>query len=141
MNNTSAASFFLVTRVMLEQTCYRRHPGKKTQCMRGAMANSGLVCQDCHGNMAQVGNDFTRDVSPANPGAFELAVDFYNNPDTPRVPGPTNRAAAAVIRAAPQTTWLQISSKDTRARLLSAPFVTRAALISKTSRMRCRSTA
>jgi hypothetical protein len=36
--------------------------------------------------MAQVGNDFTRNVSPSNPGAFELAADFYANPATPRVP-------------------------------------------------------
>ena len=50
------------------------------------MANGGLVCQDCHGQMAQVGDDFSRNVSPDNPGAFELASDFYDNPDTPRVP-------------------------------------------------------
>jgi hypothetical protein len=36
--------------------------------------------------MAQVGNDFSRDVSPSNPGAFILAKDFYTNPSTPRVP-------------------------------------------------------
>ena len=74
------------TQTILEQTCYSCHPGKRTQCMRGAMANGGLVCQDCHGQMAQVGNDFSRDVSPTNPGAFHLAADFYTNPDTPRVP-------------------------------------------------------
>jgi hypothetical protein len=74
------------TQTILEQTCYSCHPGKRTQCMRGAMANGGLVCQDCHGQMAQVGNDFTREVSPDNPGAFELAADFYTNPATPRVP-------------------------------------------------------
>jgi hypothetical protein len=54
--------------------------------MRGAMANGGLVCQDCPGQMAQVGNDFSRDVSPSNPGAFHLAADFYTNANTPRVP-------------------------------------------------------
>jgi hypothetical protein len=74
------------TKAILEQTCYLCHPGKRTQCMRGAMANGGLVCQDCHGQMAQVGNDFSRNVSPGNPGAFELAPDFYTNPNTPRVP-------------------------------------------------------
>jgi hypothetical protein len=74
------------TQTILEQTCYSCHPGKRTQCMRGAMANGGLVCQDCHGQMAQVGNDFSKDVSPANPGAFQLAADFYTNPTTPRVP-------------------------------------------------------
>jgi hypothetical protein len=76
----------VTTQNLLEQTCYMCHPGNRTQCMRGAMANGGLVCQDCHGQMAQVGKDFSRDVSPANPGAFQLAADFYDNPATPRVP-------------------------------------------------------
>jgi hypothetical protein len=76
----------VLTQTILEETCYSCHPGKRTQCMRGAMANGGLVCQDCHGQMAQVGDDFSRDVSPGNPGAFHLAADFYDNPATPRVP-------------------------------------------------------
>jgi hypothetical protein len=76
----------VLTQTILEQTCYSCHPGKRTQCMRGAMANGGLVCQDCHGQMAQVGNDFSRNVSPSSPGAFQLAADFYTNPATPRVP-------------------------------------------------------
>lgn len=75
-----------VTKQILEQTCYSCHPGRKTECMRGAMANGGLVCQDCHGNMEQVGNDFSNGVSPSTPGAFILAADFYHNPATPRVP-------------------------------------------------------
>ena len=36
------------------QTCYLCHPGKKTQCMRGAMATAGQGCMDCHGNMFAV---------------------------------------------------------------------------------------
>lgn len=76
----------VTTQTILEETCYACHPGKRTQCMRGAMANGGLVCQDCHGQMAQVGDDFSRDVSPANVGAFQLGADFYTNPATPRVP-------------------------------------------------------
>lgn len=71
---------------ILEQTCYRCHPGERTQCLRGAMFSAGVLCQDCHGDMAQVGDDFSRNVSPTNVGAFELAPDFYTNPDTPRVP-------------------------------------------------------
>lgn len=70
----------------LEATCYNCHPGKVTQCLRGAMFNGGMICQDCHGQARNVGNDFSRDVSPANPGAFQLANDFYTNPDTLRVP-------------------------------------------------------
>ena len=71
---------------VLDQTCYNCHPGKRTRCLRGAMFNRGVLCQDCHGGMEQVGNDFSRDVSPANPGAFIVKGDFYTNPATPRVP-------------------------------------------------------
>ncbi len=44
---------------VLRETCYQCHPGKRTQCLRGAMFNGGVICQDCHGNLAQVGNDFS----------------------------------------------------------------------------------
>jgi len=44
---------------ILEETCYACHPGKNTECLRGAMFQGGMVCQDCHGDMAQVGDDFT----------------------------------------------------------------------------------
>ena len=44
---------------VLQQTCYQCHPGKQTKCLRGAMGAGGAVCQDCHGSMKQVGNDFT----------------------------------------------------------------------------------
>ena len=72
---------------VLQSTCYQCHPGNRTACLRGAMSNGGMLCQDCHGDMAQVGDDFSRNVSPANPGAFELAGDFYvPNSATPRVP-------------------------------------------------------
>jgi hypothetical protein len=71
---------------ILDKTCYSCHPGERTQCLRGAMFSAGVLCQDCHSNMAQVGDDFSRNVSPANVGAFELAADYYTNPDTPRVP-------------------------------------------------------
>lgn len=71
---------------VLEETCYQCHPGKNVQCLRGAMFNGGMLCNDCHGDMKQVGDDFSRDVTPENPGAFQLAADFYTNPNTPRVP-------------------------------------------------------
>jgi hypothetical protein len=41
-----------------ESTCYQCHPGKITQCARGAMKNAGLNCTDCHGGMASVGAKF-----------------------------------------------------------------------------------
>ena len=74
---------------VLDQTCYQCHPGNRTQCLRGAMFNGGMLCQDCHGDMAQIGNDFSRNVGPSTPGAFELAADYYTTPGvtgTPRVP-------------------------------------------------------
>jgi hypothetical protein len=70
----------------MENSCYQCHPGKNTKCLRGAMFNGGMLCSDCHGSMAQVGDDFSKNVSPTNKGAFILAKDFYTNPATPRVP-------------------------------------------------------
>ena len=65
----------------LEQNCYQCHPGKRTQCLRGAMFSGGSVCQDCHGEMEQVGNDFTRDF-PTSPGvmAADLRVPWASEP-------------------------------------------------------------
>jgi hypothetical protein len=40
----------------LEETCYQCHPGKVTQCLRGAMGGAGIDCVDCHGSMAAVGS-------------------------------------------------------------------------------------
>jgi len=51
----------------LDQSCYQCHPGRDTKCLRGAMFNGGLVCQDCHGGMQQVGNDFSENFSAATP--------------------------------------------------------------------------
>ncbi len=59
-------------RQILTETCYQCHPGKRTACLRGAMATGGVVCQDCHGDMQQVGNDFTLRVNSSNPGDFVL---------------------------------------------------------------------
>ncbi|MBE9567900.1 MAG: cytochrome C [Proteobacteria bacterium] len=71
---------------IMQETCYQCHPGRRTSCLRGAMSTGGMLCQDCHGDMAQVGDDFSRNVGPDNVGAFELADDFYTNHATPRVP-------------------------------------------------------
>jgi len=67
----------------LSQTCYRCHPGDKVACLRGAMFNGGMLCQDCHGNMTDVGNDFSR-LQPG--GGFVVAGDYYTNANTPRIP-------------------------------------------------------
>ncbi|MGB5472175.1 MAG: PKD domain-containing protein [Gammaproteobacteria bacterium] len=72
---------------VLEDTCYQCHPGTNVQCLRGAMFNGGMLCNDCHGGMQQVGADFSAGVSPQNPGAFVLGGNFYDpNDPQPRVP-------------------------------------------------------
>ncbi len=76
----------VAARQVLGETCYQCHPGQRTDCLRGAMADGGMLCQDCHGDMNQVGSDFSDFVSPSNPGDFRLAGDFYTNPDTLRMP-------------------------------------------------------
>ncbi|MEQ1516160.1 MAG: hypothetical protein ABL931_06690, partial [Usitatibacteraceae bacterium] len=37
-------------------SCYMCHPGSETQCLRGAMSTQPQTCQNCHGNMADVGS-------------------------------------------------------------------------------------
>ena len=72
---------------VLEQACYQCHPGKTTKCLRGAMFNGGMLCNDCHGNMQQVGNDFSLGVTPSNPNAFKLGLGNFYDPASaqPRV--------------------------------------------------------
>ncbi len=41
-----------------DETCYQCHPGKQTQCLRGAMRNGGMECNSCHGDMLAVGGDY-----------------------------------------------------------------------------------
>lgn len=66
---------------ILGETCYNCHPGKRTECLRGAMETGGVVCQDCHGQTTQVGNDFTGDF-PAQPGSplADLRVPWAEEP-------------------------------------------------------------
>jgi hypothetical protein len=35
--------------------CYKCHPGPITQCLRDVMHTAGMVCQDCHGSVHNVG--------------------------------------------------------------------------------------
>lgn len=44
------------TSAPVEETCYQCHPGKTTQCQRGAMRDGGMQCNECHGGMLAVGN-------------------------------------------------------------------------------------
>jgi hypothetical protein len=53
------------------------------------MFNGGMLCNDCHGDMAQVGADFSQDVTPGNPAPDSLLLggNFYDpNDSQPRVP-------------------------------------------------------
>ncbi len=104
---------------VLEQTCYQCHPGKRTQCLRGAMFSGGVVCQDCHGGMEDVGEDFTNGgtrvpwasepmcqschtgdaLNPNHPAGALLAEDgirllqaFVNDPNSP-IQSPGSRFA------------------------------------------------
>jgi len=52
------------------QACYACHPGRSTQCLRGAMTDS-VSCQNCHGDMAAVGG--------ATPLASGGSVDGRND--------------------------------------------------------------
>lgn len=36
-------------------TCYQCHPGRITDCQRGAMRTGGMVCRNCHSGMHAVG--------------------------------------------------------------------------------------
>jgi hypothetical protein len=60
------------TQDLLQKTCYACHPGNNTKCLRGVMASNNVVCQDCHGGMDKVGDDFSKTVSLSNPGSFIL---------------------------------------------------------------------
>jgi len=90
--------------------CYNCHPGKSTQCLRGAMGNATdaagkhtMECQSCHGSMRTVGNatrngwfdmptcqschhDGQRETVAINAdGTFKIWSDkrFASNDDTP----------------------------------------------------------
>ncbi len=65
---------------VLNATCYQCHPGRKTQCLRGAMFAGGVVCQDCHGNMADVGNDFSANLASGGSLDLNLRVPWASEP-------------------------------------------------------------
>lgn len=88
---------------VLNDSCYQCHPGKNTQCLRGAMYAGGVVCQDCHGGMAQVGNDFSAgqptgqglDLTKRVPWASEPKCQSCHTGDALN----TNRPAGAIVAA------------------------------------------
>lgn len=45
--------------------CYKCHPGPNTKCLRGVMATQfDMVCQDCHGSVANVANTIAQGRRP-----------------------------------------------------------------------------
>ena len=72
-------------REIMGAACYQCHPGKNTQCLRGAMYSGGLVCQDCHGNLLQVGNDFSGGMTVASP--FPQGADLSKRVPWAHEPG------------------------------------------------------
>jgi len=46
--------------VPMEENCFQCHPGKITQCFRGAMYTAGQKCDSCHGDMLAMGGEFAR---------------------------------------------------------------------------------
>ncbi len=87
----------VAARDVLMETCYQCHPGRRTDCLRGAMASGGMLCQDCHGDMQQVGDDFTRTVSSAIPGVFDLPATSTPIRLNRAYPGPTSQVVAPAI--------------------------------------------
>jgi hypothetical protein len=44
--------------------CYKCHPGTNTQCFRDVMHSGGLICQDCHGSVSNVGQSIANGREP-----------------------------------------------------------------------------
>ena len=65
---------------ILQAACYNCHPGKRTKCLRGAMGGGGIVCQDCHGQMAQVGDDFSAGLASGSGLDLDKRVPWANEP-------------------------------------------------------------
>ncbi len=84
--------------VPMEENCFQCHPGKETQCFRGAMFEAGLTCNACHGGMLAVGGVFELD-RPGG-GAREPWVDeprcesCHTGDARDRLPGPLVRSVA-----------------------------------------------
>lgn len=58
--------------IPMEQNCFLCHPGKITQCFRGAMFTAGQQCDDCHGDLLAVGGEYPlQDGQPRNPWVDE----------------------------------------------------------------------
>ena len=52
-------------------SCYECHPGRETQCQRGAMQTGGMDCIDCHGGMLAVGAEYPLQAGGSIDGAHD----------------------------------------------------------------------
>ena len=103
------------TQNILQDTCYACHPGKRTQCLRGAMANAGIVCQDCHGDMEQVGDDFSANLASTS---FPDGADLSKRVPWASEPGCQSCHVGDAINQPPDTTGFIYA--DDNIRLLQA---------------------
>jgi hypothetical protein len=62
----------------MEQNCFSCHPGKITQCFRGAMFAAGLKCSSCHGDMLATGGVFDGDFD--NSGTLRQRLPWRDEP-------------------------------------------------------------
>lgn len=77
-------------------TCFLCHPGRTTQCLRGAMSAAGIGCTGCHGTMLAVGRGsrspwadepkcqscHTGDALASFDGAIVRRTAYADDPDT-----------------------------------------------------------
>jgi hypothetical protein len=89
---------------ILGKTCYQCHPGNKTQCQRGAMRSAGIVCQDCHGNAKQVGNDSSDTLRTVNTMNFSKRTPWLVEPSCSSCHVGDANSAASLKTANP--TWI-----------------------------------
>ncbi|MDJ0786887.1 MAG: PKD domain-containing protein [Myxococcota bacterium] len=85
----------------MERNCFLCHPGKITQCFRGAMFTAGAQCADCHGDMLAVGGSFPllaadgTALGPRRPWLDEPRCESCHTGDAVRrLPGAEVRAVA-----------------------------------------------
>ena len=74
---------------------------------RAPCSTAACCARDCHGSMIQVGNDFSKNVSPDQPGGLHpgRATSIPTPARHRACPGPTSRAAGPATPAMRAPTW------------------------------------
>ncbi len=67
--------------------CYKCHPGPNTQCFRDVMHAGGMICQDCHGSVANVAQTIQNGRQPwlQEPSCGEAACHGSNYAPEPNL--------------------------------------------------------